>query len=288
MLLEQWASLQFKNQNSWRTEREVTPLTLLFLSPRDDRREVELSFPIELLDFKRRDLFASHVKLPELKKKPNLFIFVIESLATRFATESDMPNLTALKKDSISSPYSFANANGTHHAWYSIFASDHPFHYLSARLSKNWRGSPPFIILKRLGYKLKIFDSAGINYLGYDQFLIGPDREWTSITRPPASSTTQWDITDMFAVDHLIQEIDRNQLEGSTANVYSTLFGSTHFPYFWPNKASDPAGQAPNFLAAKISPLEREKFVSQYRSSLRFLDQQLGRITDHLKKKSPL
>ena len=109
------------------------------------------------------------------EKKPNIFLFVAESLREDFLTPAVAPWLSSFRENNISFPKAFSAANGTNLSWFSIFHSVYPFHWEKREL-QNWKsGSLPLQVLKKAGYRVHVFSASRLQFYHMDERLFGKD-----------------------------------------------------------------------------------------------------------------
>ena len=111
-----------------------------------------------------------------LSQKPNIYIFVIESLREDFISKNISPTLYTFKHQNISFDLTLSNSNNTHCSWYSIFYSKYPFNWAELKKNKWDKGSIPLNILKKAGYKINVLTSSGLHYYKMDDLLFGKNQ----------------------------------------------------------------------------------------------------------------
>jgi hypothetical protein len=107
------------------------------------------------------------------EKKPDLFLFVVESLREDFIQENQAPHLFAFRNNNIHFDLALANANATQISWFSLFHSQLPLYFGTAKEGK--AESIPLRLLKEMGYKINCYSSARLNYYEMDQLIFGKD-----------------------------------------------------------------------------------------------------------------
>ena len=113
------------------------------------------SYSDELPGLPDEDEFQEKLALlPHLKEKPDLFIFVVESLREDFITNEVAPHFSSLRQKGVAPSRAIASGNGTQLSWFSIFFSKHSLAF-SQSAPKNWQGgSLGLQCLKEMGYKI--------------------------------------------------------------------------------------------------------------------------------------
>ncbi|MCH9631606.1 MAG: hypothetical protein S4CHLAM37_16300 [Chlamydiia bacterium] len=219
--------------------------------------------------------------------KPNIYLFVAESLREDFITPISAPNLSEFKSEGISSTVSLSNANGTNFSWFSIFHSQYPF-YWAYRENHRWKdGSLPLNVLKRMGYKIHVYTSAQLKYYKLDEVILGKDqklattfKEFTHYGDKPA-----WK-SDEETINAFMDDFDHHhEREG---NVYIVFLDSTHFNYSWPDNFPEkfqPANDLNWSHRLSSNPLKLIEVKNRYRNSIAYVDSLFAKCTDLIKKK---
>ena len=137
-----------------------------------DELTIHMEKPLKPLMDEKEVLKAVHSVSVSAAYRPNIYLFVVESLREDFMTEENAKNISAFKKENISFGKTYSNANCTQDSWYSIFSSNYPFHWAEAK-KKNQSGSVPLQVLKKLGYQIHVYSAAQLNYYGMAPALFG-------------------------------------------------------------------------------------------------------------------
>jgi hypothetical protein len=218
------------------------------------------------------------------QSKPNLYFFVLETLRKDCINEQIAPHLAAFGKENIDIQTSFANANGTHLSWFSIFYSEFPFHWTSIRDERN-RGATSLQLLKQLGYKIRVYAALDLHYFEMDRVLFGDKRQLI-------------DQIEEFSSDRTLEPCDRDALcinsfkrdleteEGKDGNVYLFFLDSTHSEYSFPQNFPlkfTPSAKTIDYLT--LSAKEVAPVINRYRNSISYLDGLMGDFFQILKQK---
>ncbi|MFA6118506.1 MAG: sulfatase-like hydrolase/transferase [Parachlamydiales bacterium] len=222
-------------------------------------------------------------KNPQIEKKPNIYIFVIESLRNDFITKDIAPNLFKFKNENISFEKSLANANATPISWFSLFYSDFPYLWKYYK-DKNWQsGAVGLNILKKMGYKINVFSSPELKYYAMKDLLFGKNNHLTnSFNLYPHYSPIEPCDSDKNAIFAMEKALETDQ------NVYIGFLDSTHFLYSWPKDFEikfKPIADV-EYMNAYASKDNISLIINRYKNSINFVDSLLSSFFDKLKEKN--
>jgi hypothetical protein len=214
--------------------------------------------------------------------KPNIFIFVIESLRNDFITPTIAPNIYKFKENNLSFDLCLSSANATHLSWYSIFYSKFPFYWNECK--KKWKkGSVALHLLKKLKYKINVLSSTELEYFKMDKVLFGKKHEIAdSFIESYSHGLVEAYKRDSFVMDKLN---DYQQKEG---NFFAIFLDSTHSEYSWPTDFPikfTPICNNINYLSISQSRKGLEEIKNRYRNSIFFIDSLIGKFIKNLKEK---
>jgi len=217
----------------------------------------------------------AYLKRVNLKgdKKPNIFLFITESLREDFLTPETAPALASFRENNIAFSQAFSASNATHQSWFSIFHSVYPFEW-EKRPPKEWKsGSLPLQILKKAGYQVRIYSASRLQFYHMDERLFGNSFADSLLVFEGGENHEN----DSECIATLINDLSIYQ-EG---NVFIVFLESTHFGYSWPKHES--LVQAPNlnYLSLACSNHQIEGVKNRYRNAIHFID---GLFGEFLKK----
>lgn len=240
-----------------------------------------LSFQVNELEIKNK--IAKDTTI--LKKKPNIYLFVLESLREDFITEKIAPNLNRFKLESNHFDLALANANGSHLSWFSIFHSQFPLYWKKLQ-DDGWTiGSPPLQLLKKWGYKIRLYTSAQLHYYGMENLLFGQDKSLLDSyqtfhhTAPILAADT-----DAQALKALAEDLTQNPSlqEGQVILVF---LDATHFHYSWPKNWKPPFTPICNgidYFKIFQSKKNIEMIKNRYKNSVFYIDSLFGKFLQSL------
>jgi hypothetical protein len=213
-----------------------------------------------------------------LGAKPDIYLFVVESLREDFINHEITPYLNSFKEQSLSFKLALANANATHLSWFSLFYSQLPFHWNSLLLKQKAIGSPFLQILKASGYRIHVYASSRLGYYGMEEILFGRNRALIDKIVAQDSVAVPTYLKDQAVVNCLIEDMQQNK----GGRVFITFLDSTHLDYSWPlekKSTFEPVDQTLNYLKALSNNKQYlEKIKNRYRNALHFVDTLFGKF----------
>lgn len=214
------------------------------------------------------------------RRKPNIYLFVAESIREDFLTHATAPHLMAFKERYCSMPSGLANANSTQISWYSIFFGGSPL-YWAETVKQVWRsGSPALQALKKEGYRIHVYSGAQLKYYGFDELLFGKDHALLdTFAHFPHYLPKEAYESDLEAHSAFLRDLqDPNNQSG---NCFIIFYDATHFNYSWPKDFETRFIPICNAIH-QVRILDRqgdiEKIKNRYRNSIAFVDALFGRF----------
>jgi len=273
--------MRFARDAKWEQYQKVLPWKTTFFSP--NAEHLTVAAPLK----KEKDasvfLKESDPRLLKVTYKPNIFLFVAESLREDYMNPQIAPALFAFKAENISFPFAFSNANATQMSWFSIFHSKLPFYWANPHKS----GSLPLYILKKMGYKIHVYSSSRLDYYAMDEKIFGKEKSlldsYHFFSNNQGMPNYQSDANAMAA---LKEEISNNQEK--EGNVYIVFLESTHFDYSWPEQKIArflPFSEGINYFKATCSKDHIEEIKNRYRNAIHYIDSLFGKFVTALKEK---
>ena len=260
------------------TYQKSLPWKTTFLA--NKKKVIKVNHQFSEFSFSKR-LYDSIESTPSLSTRPNIYIFVIESLREDYITDQIAPNFYQFKKEGINTELSLANSNNTHSSWFSIFYSKYPFHWTNVP-KKNWtKGSIPLNILKKAGYKINVFSSSGLRYYCMDSILFGKGKDL---------------LADDFFVSNNIPAYFSDELvikkalkKENSSNVNIIFLESTHFHYSLPPDYKlkfHPSLKSISSIVTNPSSHKLNCLKNRYKNSIHYLDTLFASFIASLKEKN--
>ncbi len=209
-----------------------------------------------------------------LERKPDLFLFVVESLRRDYLTEEVTPTLAHFRQNHVSFENALANANGTHKSWFSIFYSTYPF-YWTKYAPTEWRqGGLPLSFLKKMGYQIYAYASSRLGFYSMDERLFGEKRHLVEQLHEFRSSEALSPAdTDVMAIQKLCDDLEASPQKGGRA--FIVFLDGTHFDYSWPKEKTLkflPISPGLNFLEIIGKRSSVELVQNRYKNALSAID----------------
>ncbi len=219
--------------------------------------------------------------------RPNIFLFITESVRDDFITKEITPHLAQFKKNNVSYPMALSAANCSAQAWFSTFHSKYPF-YWGHTNAKNWEsGSLPLKHLKNNGYKIHLITSAHLSFYQMDELLFGKECGLLDSNRffPHGFEKEAWQ-SDKQVFDQI--RTDLEQQDNKQGQCFIVFLDSTHFNYSWPRDRPmrfEPVAENINYIKATFLKEGLEEIKNRYRNALNYIDELFGQFQADLKSK---
>lgn len=223
-----------------------------------------------------------------LSQKPNIYLFIVESLREDVIHSEIAPHLTQFKNEFTHFDHAIANGNGTHLSWFSIFHSQFPYHW--KQFQQCWKtGSPALRLLKKWGYQIHLYSSAQLSYYGMEELLFGKksdllDARHTFHHAPPKSAAD----SDAEALDHLQRDLEQNP-DLQQGQVFIIFWDCTHFDYSWPKTWSPkftPFAQEFAYFRTIQSKKTIRAIKNRYRNAVNYMDHLFGKFMEKVEKEA--
>jgi len=231
-----------------------------------------------------RDEKETRKRMPHftLHARPNIYLFVIETLRRDFLNEKTAPNLMSFARENTDFEISYANGNWTPLSWFAIFHSDFPYNWAAMRDS--WQeGSIPLQLFKQMGYKIRVYSSADLRYFDMDRTIFGEKRKLAAqIEEHFFNRAIEPCDRDALCVDSFERDVKKKH--GREGNLYVFFFDSTHSEYSFPKDFPiqfEPIAKQIDYLT--LTQKEIEPVKNRYRNSIAYVDSLMGRFFQILK-----
>jgi glucan phosphoethanolaminetransferase (alkaline phosphatase superfamily) len=216
-----------------------------------------------------------------LSRKPDIYLFIVESLREDFITPENAPILSRFKNDHVSFDLALANANATHISWFSLFHSQFPFYWGKGNLEDAKGGCIPLQLLKKMGYKIYVSSSARLGYFQMNRVIFGEGEHLADTLFISEDEDCDEPFErDQKAIDSVLGEMKK----GSSGRLFITFLDATHLDYSWPTEMSKfyPFEEKINYISAAMGGNGLEKIKNRYRNALYFIDDLFGKFIQAL------
>jgi hypothetical protein len=263
-------------RNPWLWEREIRSVPLAFSIVRP---EAELaSFHVSLRRPPSARERAAAVAVEPLEEKPDVIVFMVESLRKDVVTAENMPRLSAFSADAWTFEHPITTGNVTQYSWYGLFCAEPPLFYDAAKASPAEHGSVPLAVLRRLGYRIHLFATPNTAYQDIQDVVFGDGESLLDSKLHP-------DVPDVAERDRAVVAAFARAMatQPRGGGVYVVALDSTHFDYSWgtgfqPPYAPFAAGA--NTASPKIDAWTRAGLQNRYRDAVAWADLLLGQALD--------
>jgi hypothetical protein len=221
-------------------------------------------------------------------RRPNVFLFIVESLRSDVVTPDNAPNLTRMAASGLPIATTLSSANCTHISWYSIFNSTYPIFWRALEARHVQPGSIPLQLMKAMGYRITVIASHSLGYFGADQALFGEHHQLADEFNDLHTFGGRADAKDQPAdpalmdqkVMHLLAE-DAAAPGRESGQLFIVFLYSSHHRYTWPSDFAPrytPYEESLEALDAHVptSPVEIDRVRNRYRNAVAFVDSLIG------------
>jgi glucan phosphoethanolaminetransferase (alkaline phosphatase superfamily) len=216
-----------------------------------------------------------------LARKPDIYLFIVESLREDYMTLENSPHLNRFKKENLFFELALSNANATHISWFSLFYSQFPFYWGRTDPEEVKGGSVPLQLLKKMGYKVYVSSSAQLSYFQMNRVIFGEGEHLAdALFIPEDADCNEPYERDQRAIDNLLVEMQK----GGSGRIFIVFLDATHHDYSWPSEMSKfyPFEEKINYISAAVSKKGLEKIKNRYRNSIYFIDDLFGKFLSAL------
>lgn len=284
LLLWDFSASKVIQPNAYTAFRKSLPWKMTYLQP----KTTLLDLPAPLTKPSPESLIVDAIEKDKttLAKKPNIFLIITESLREDCMNLDVAPNLAQFKSDFVHFDRAISSGNGTHISWFSIFHSELPFHWKTCQMqgqSERKRGSPALQILKKWGYKLRLYTSAQLSYYNMEELLFGKnsyllDSKETFHHAPPNSAAD----SDALALEKMQKDI-RENADLREGNIFILFWDCTHFDYSWGRGWSPkfkPFAQEFAYFRTIQSAKTIQAIKNKYQNAVNYMDFLFGKLME--------
>lgn len=290
-IAEQGLSMATKRTEIWQKEHKLFGVHLGLFSPPPGLENIA----VELIEPQPQSLtealLASAADLPELERKPDIYILMVES----WRADSIGPEVTPFlyrfaNTDCQAFEQTYSGSNCTPLSWFTMFHSRVALHWADtvkgAETPEGLPGAYPIRLLRTLGYKTSARAVCDLGYKKLGELNFGTGHKLADTFRD--SNTLPDDLAfperEMLIVEDLKQQVLQSQPGG---HLHYLAFDSPHYNYYWPEKDFEPINECceGSIKYTNINPSEEEilEVKKRYHNAINWMDQQIEDFVVFLK-----
>ncbi len=270
---------------AWEEVHRVMPFTINLLHRvTGDKLAVGPLRPMRFSQGTRDSVIASSPSSSAMASRPDIFLFVLESVRRDYVTPDIAPNLWRYGQDCVPVGGAVASGNATHMSWFSLLTATQPLYFsMTASRPEMW-GSRVLSLLRQSGYKIHVLSATHLGYHHIDRIAFGEELELAASVTDADSLGQSEDrpARDREIARRLIAEIPKQ----SGGRVFLVFFDSTHHDYYWPEDFParfEPWLESWNYFDFRIGPEKLERIKNRYRNALHFVDDLFGKVVSELR-----
>jgi len=269
-------AVSYNVRNAWLWEREIRSVPLAFSIARP---EAELaSFRVSPHRPPSAHERAAGVAVAPREEKPDVIVFMVESLRKDVVSPENMPRLSAFAANAWTFEHPVTTGNVTQYSWYGLFCAEPPIFFEAARASPDEHGSVPLAVLRRLGYRIHLFATPNTEYQGIREVVFGDGGSLLDTElHPDVPEVAERDQAVVAAFGRAMATLPRG------GGVYVVALDSTHFDYSWGagfQPPYRPVAASGSVGSGEIDARARAALQNRYRNAVAWVDVLLGRALD--------
>lgn len=279
LFLWDFSASHFVPEEAHTVFRSSLPWRITFLRPNVPTMGLQSPLPPPMTEETAKGLLDGFSVEP--KSKPNIYLFIVESLRENILDSETAPTICAFRERSVHAKRGLANANGTPLSWFSIFHSDFAFYWSSVKQQKRELPAAGLELLHRMGYQIRVYSSANLQYYNMDRLLFGSALSGVDslqlFLHPPPKQGWESD-------EETLQAFERDRAahpEWNEGQCFLFFWDATHFPYSWPKEASlrfAPVASDLTYFKAYPSKKNIEAIKNAYKNAVHSIDDLFGRF----------
>lgn len=265
------------------------PWKWTFLQPKTVHLELNHPFFPPATEEEKLKKIASDTTV--LNKKPNIYLFIIESLREDCITQEIAPHLHQFKDSACHFDFALSNGNGSHLSWFSIFHSEYPYLWNYPEQMDWKKGSPALNLLKKWGYQIRLYTSAQLGYYDMEKILFGQNQELIdSLQTFHHTTTLSAAETDRQALQKMQKDLEEHpELKQGQCIIF--FLDSTHFHYSWPKDFPtkfSPFSTEVGYFHLMQSDQKIEEIKNRYKNAVAYVDSLFGDFQEKLDQKEAI
>ena len=290
-IAEQGLSMATKRTEIWQEEHKLFGVQLGLFTPPPGLETIQVEVLEPQPESLTEELLASAASLPELERKPDIYILMVESWRADSISAEVTPFLYRFSNtDCQPFEQTYSGSNCTPLSWFTMFHSRLALHWAdSVKGAENPDGLPgayPVRLLKELGYETSVRAVCDLGYKKLGELNFGTDHSLADTFRD--DNTLPGDLAfperEMIIVENLKEQVLDSEPGG---HLHFIAFDSPHYNYYWPEKDFTPLnhGCEGTINYTNISPTAAEilEVQKRYHNSVNWMDHQIENFITFLK-----
>ena len=232
----------------------------------------------------------TNLEVYELENKPDVFIFMLESLRSDTLKPPIAPFMTRFRDlECQNFEGTWAASNATHLSWFSFFHSRMPVFWREALEEiphrDEFKGALALQYLKKAGYQIEARAVCDLSYKDFGFSNFGYQKNLVHILEQACDGN---DLTELTIADR--EEVVMNRLMQAVVarprgGLYVTALDSPHYNYYWHEEFDPPFKDYDQDTRFPLNPSKEEvqRVVNRYWNSVAWVDFQLEQFCKFLK-----
>lgn len=278
---EEGVGSQWKNTAAWQQIHRQFDIHLSLISP-----------PRGIANF-RVTFYPTKLDLPasvKTTRKPDIYIFMVESMRADIMDEKTTPFLLEFQKDCQQLGKTWSGSNATHLSWFSFFHSSIPIYWRSSlegiENRETFRGSIPMQILDKAGYDIHIRAVCDLGYKDFGLLNFGHGTQLASIVEQAIDGDPMCDFSIAERERRHFKNVLTLSSKGKTGSrLFYTALDTPHYNYYWHDDFTPPFKDFAEDVYFPVSPTPQEVTLikNRYRNACAWVDSQLADFCQTLK-----
>ena len=289
VIAESGLSHFYKRTEQWQRHYKLYGSQIGIFAPPAGFEKMDISFRDLSTDSNKNDLLDSLEDSPEFRK-PDIYVFMIESWRSDSITPEVAPFLSKFKKEECQDlGRTYAGSNCTPLSWFSMFHSKLAIHWSDslkkANESNKYGGAYPMRVLKKLGYEIQVRAVCDLRYrnlgslnFGNDHSLVDHLTHYTETNNGPVHISER----EKLVMGHQREHLDSNP---ESPQFHFTALDSPHYNYYWPSDFDQLHADCANDIPVKLNPSKDiiGDVVRRYENAVHWVDYAIEEFVDFLK-----
>ena len=231
-------------------------------------------------------------EIPKLEKKPDVFIFMLESTRADAIRPEVAPFLSRFRDEECQQlGETWSGANATHLSWFSFFHSRVAVFWRKALESipdrKTFAGSVPLQQLKQAGYEIEVRAVCDLSYkdFGLSNFGAGTNLAKLVIQANDDSDFSHANIAERERLN--FESLKKSVLaRPQGGGLFYTALDSPHYNYYWHETFQPPFADYDEDTRFPLNPTKKEveRVKHRYWNAIAWADFQVHQFCEFLKK----